>query len=327
MSSKAIQERTNSFDDKRIGQTLLSYAVPCVLLLIFATVMFVKTENPRGLIRAGVQWMEVGSVAVVMTAIIITGGIDLSVGSMVALCSVCIGVLWEDGQLSIQMASVCAVAVGLAAGLLNGLLVVVGLSPLIVTLATMAFYSGLALALSNAEPIGFTNELVMAMEDANLLFGYPLKYYFFLIVLVLGYLLLHRCRIGRACFYIGENMEAARYSAISIEKAQFVLYGLSGLVAGIVAVLNTMYKLNANPVAHEGMELHVIACVVVGGTLITGGHGSIGRTLLGLLVVASLDIGLNFLSSDFSWLNPQVRLILTGCLVVAVAIWNQKVRN
>ena len=163
MSSKAIQERTNSFDDKRIGQTLLSYAVPCVLLLIFATVMFVKTENPRGLIRAGVQWMEVGSVAVVMTAIIITGGIDLSVGSMVALCSVCIGVLWEDG-LSIQMASVCAVAVGLAAGLLNGLLVVVGLSPLIVTLATMAFYSGLALALSNAEPIGFTNELVMAME-------------------------------------------------------------------------------------------------------------------------------------------------------------------
>ena len=167
--------------------------------------MFVKTENPRGLIRAGVQWMEVGSVAVVMTAIIITGGIDLSVGSMVALCSVCIGVLWEDG-LSIQMASVCAVAVGLAAGLLNGLLVVVGLSPLIVTLATMAFYSGLALALSNAEPIGFTNELVMAMEDANLLFGYPLQYYFFLIVLVLGYLLLHRCRIGRACFYIGENM-------------------------------------------------------------------------------------------------------------------------
>ena len=168
MSIKAIQKRTNSFDDKRIGQTLLSYAVPCVLLLIFATVMFVKTENPRGLIRAGVQWMEVGSVAVVMTAIIITGGIDLSVGSMVALCSVCIGVLWEDGQLSIQMASVCAVAIGLVAGLLNGLLVVVGLSPLIVTLATMAFYSGLALALSNAEPIGFTNELVMALEATNL---------------------------------------------------------------------------------------------------------------------------------------------------------------
>ena len=327
MNDTVIPSQENTIAEKRLGKVLLSYAVPVVLLLIFATVMFVKTENPRGLIRAGVQWMEVGSVAVVMTAIIITGGIDLSVGSMVALCSVCIGICWEDAQLPIQLAAVCAVIVGLLCGLLNGVMVVIGLSPLIVTLATMAFYSGLALALSNAEPIGFTAEMEIAMEDANMLFGYPLQYYFFACVLILGYVLLHRCRIGRACFYIGENMEAARYSAISINKTQLSLYALSGLVAGGVAVLNTMYKLNANPVAHEGMELHAIACVVVGGTLITGGHGSIGRTFLGLLVIASLDIGLNFLSSDISWLNAQVRLILTGCLVVAVAIWNQKVRD
>ena len=98
---------------------------------------------------------------------------------------------------------------------------------------------------------------------------------------------------------------------------------MSGLLAGVVAVMYVMSRTTAIAIAHQGAELKVIACVVVGGTLITGGHGSIGRTLLGLCVMASLDISLDLMANDYLWMDARVKIIVMGVLVVAIAVWNQ----
>ena len=98
----------------------------------------------------------------------------------------------------------------------------------------------------------------------------------------------------------------------------------SGLLAGLVAVMYVMSRTTAIAIAHQGAELKVIACVVVGGTLITGGHGSIARTLLGLCVMVSLDICLDLMANDYSWMNARVKMIVMGGLVIAIAVWNQR---
>jgi len=300
--------------------TLLTLMVP-VLLLVMATLIVVsKVDRPEALIHTGVEWMEIGLLAMAMTAIIITGGIDLSVASIVGLCVVTTGILFDQFGWSYPVAAAVAIVVGLVAGCVNGLAIVGGLSPLIVTLATMALYSGIALTIAPEAGI----QMPIELEDAIYFGRWPAQYFVFLFALLLAAVLLHRTKSGRTCFYLGENPVAARYVALPVKSTLLGVYMLSGLLSGVVAVMYVMYRTTAIAVAHQGAELKVIACVVVGGTLITGGHGSIGRTLLGLCVMASLDICLDLMANDYSWLDARVKMIVMGVLVIAIAIWNQR---
>lgn len=299
---------------------LLTLMVPMLLLVMATLIVVSKVDRPTALIQTGVEWMEVGLLAMAMTAIIITGGIDLSVASIVGLCVVTTGILFDQFGWSYPAAAAVAIVVGLVAGSVNGLAIVGGLSPLIVTLATMALYSGIALTIAPEAGI----QMPIDLEDAIYFGRWPAQYFVFLLVLLLAAVLLHRTKSGRTCFYLGENPVAARYVALRVNRTLLGVYMLSGLLSGIVAVMYVMSRTTAIAVAHQGVELKVIACVVVGGTLITGGHGSIGRTLLGLCVMASLDICLDLMANDYSWLDARVKMIVMGVLVIAIAIWNQR---
>ena len=299
---------------------LLTLMVPMLLLVMATLIVVSKVDRPAALIQTGVEWMEVGLLAMAMTAIIITGGIDLSVASIVGLCVVTTGILFDQFGWSYPAAAAVAIVVGLVAGSVNGLAIVGGLSPLIVTLATMALYSGIALTIAPEAGI----QMPIDLEDAIYFGRWPAQYFVFLLVLLLAAVLLHRTKSGRTCFYLGENPVAARYVALRVNRTLLGVYMLIGLLSGIVAVMYVMSRTTAIAVAHQGVELKVIACVVVGGTLITGGHGSIGRTLLGLCVMASLDICLDLMANDYSWLDARVKMIVMGVLVIAIAIWNQR---
>lgn len=303
----------------KLKSVLLTLLVPLVLLVIAMIIVLMKVERPSALIQTGVEWMEVGILALAMTAIIITGGIDLSVASIVALCVVTTGILFDEYSWPYPAAATVAILVGAFAGSINGIAIVGGLSPLIVTLATMALYSGLALSIAPEAGI----QMPPTLEDLIYFGRWPAQYFLFAIILLLAYVLLHHTRIGRTCFYLGENPVAARYTALRVDRTLLGVYLLSGLLAGVVAVLYVMSRTTAIAIAHQGAELKVIACVVVGGTLITGGHGSIGRTLLGLCVMASLDICLDLMSNDYAWMDARIKMIVMGVLVITIAIWNQ----
>ena len=291
--------------------------LPWVLLALALLLVFSQVRRPALLVEVWVPWIEVGILAFVMTAIILTGGIDLSVGSMVALTGMVQAVLWQDWGWSIEAAAVGA----LLAGGLNGLLVIAGLSPLVATLATMALYRGLAITVAGGDRIvGFPQSFL----DMGRLLGIPSQFWLAGLVLLGMVLLVHHSRFGRWCFAMGDNRQAARFAAVPVNKVEGVLYTINGLVAASVAVLGAMRHDAAIPDAHIGTELQVIACVVVGGTLITGGRGSVLRSLLGLAVISHLDVGLQFLSSRLVWLTAESRLIAIGILLILVAVWNQR---
>ncbi len=303
----------------RTNSTVFTLLVPLVLLAIAMLIMVTKVERPAALIQTGVEWMEIGLLALAMTAIIISGGIDLSVASIVALCVVTVGVLFDEYSWPFPAAGGGAVLVGVFAGSVNGLAIVRGLSPLIVTLATMALYAGLALSIAPVAGISMPIEL----EEAIYFGRWPAQYFVFGLAAVAAHVLLHHTRTGRTCFYLGENPVAARFVALPVNRTLLGVYMLSGLLAGVVAVMYVMSRTTAIANAHQGAELKVIACVVVGGTLITGGHGSISRTLLGLCVMASLDICLDLMANDYKWMDARIKMIVMGILVVAIAVWNQ----
>ena len=295
--------------------------LPWCLLALALLLVFSQVRRPALLVEVWVPWIEVGTLAFVMTAIILTGGIDLSVGSMVALTGMVQAVLWQDWGWSIEAAAGGALLTGAMAGGFNGLLVVAGLSPLVATLATMALYRGLAITVAGGDRIaGFPQ----AFLDMGRFLGVPSQFWLAGLVFLGMFLLVHHTRFGRWCFAMGDNRPAARFAAVPVNKVDGVLYTINGLVAASVAVLGTMRHDVSIPDAHIGTELQVIACVVVGGTLITGGRGSVPRSFLGLAVISHLDVGLQFLSSRLSWLTAESRLIVIGILLILVAVWNQR---
>lgn len=297
---------------------LIAKGLPWLLLVIAVSLVCWQVQRPAALVFVGVQWARVGALAIVMTAIILTGGIDLSVGSILALSSVVMGVAWQAG-VPAEAAAVLCVLTGVFAGAVNGWLVVLGLSPLVATLATMAFYSGLGMMISGARQItNFEEPLVNVSRIA----GLPGEYWILIVVFIAGLIVVHFTRFGRWCFVIGENPIAARFAAVPVARTQWCLYATSGFVAGLLAVVYTMRK-GAIPNAHQGIELEVITCVVVGGTLITGGRGGVLQTLLGLAVIANIDIGLFFLSSRVDFLGAEARLMVIGVLLITVAVGNE----
>ena len=299
-------------------QRAIVAALPWVLLAIGIWLVVSQVSRPAFLIKAGDVKARVGCIAVVMTAIVISGGIDLSVGSMLALCSVVMASLWQMG-VSPEVAALAAIAVGIAAGAGNGGLVNFGLSPLVATLATMAFYRGLAVTLAGGQKI--TNFETDPIIDFDL-FGWPGEYSLLVAVFFGALTAIHFTRFGRWCFAIGDNAIAARYAAVPVKWTQFWLYVASGFVTGVLAVIYTLRK-GANPQEHAGLELEAIACVVVGGTLVTGGRGGITWTLLGIMVISSLDMGLKLLSSSVIFFTAEARLMVIGLLLILIAVANK----
>lgn len=273
---------------------------------------FLSWANAAEIVRLSV---ELGILSLALTCVIVTGGIDLSVGSLLGLCAVWLGWLIKDAGLPWPLAIAVTAITGLAAGALNGFLITwFRALPLIVTLGTFSLYRGLAEGITG----GVKNFTAFPEAFLHLgqgyLFGFlPVQALLFLPALAAFWLLLDRTVIGRALFAIGNSAEGARHSAIPVERRLLLVYALSGLASALAAIIYVARVGQAKSDAGLGYELLAITAVVLGGTSILGGRGSIPGSILGLLVIVVLQNGLRLAA-----LPTELAGILTGAILLLV---------
>ncbi|MEN9634505.1 MAG: Autoinducer 2 import system permease protein LsrD [Verrucomicrobiota bacterium] len=236
---------------------------------------------------------EIGLLALALTPIILTAGIDLSVGSLLGLCAILFGKLWHDGGLSLPLATTLTLIIGGIGGALNATLITaLRLPPLIVTLGTYSLFRGLAEAITRGA-ITFTDfpgEFLFIGQERWL--GLPTQAWLFFTVALAVTLLVHRTTFGRSFRAIGFSPEGARYAGLPVARRLALVYTLAGIIAALAAIIYTARLGQAKADAGTGYELFAITAVVLGGTSIFGGTGSVYGTLLGVAAIAVLKNGL-----------------------------------
>jgi ribose transport system permease protein len=263
----------------------------------------------------------IGVVTVGMTFVIIGGGIDLSVGALVALASVWATTLSTQSYGPVVMV-LCALLVGMGAGLVNGVLIAYGrLVPFIVTLAMLVSARGLAQSLSDRRTQLVTVGAINDIATTDLL-GIPLLVYLFAAVIVVGWVVLNRTTFGRRTFAVGGNPEAARLAGIDIRRQTALLYVVSGLCCGVAAVMIMARTTTGSSTHGDLYELDAIAAVIIGGTLLTGGRGTLIGSILGVLVFTTIT-NLFVLNN----LPTEVQNIAKGLIIVAAVLLQRRSRS
>jgi rhamnose transport system permease protein len=295
------------------GEWVLALALAAELV-IFASIgeNFFTLSNFFEVVRLSV---ELGLLALALTPIMITGGIDLSVGSVMGLSAVVFGVLWRDGGWPIAGAAGAALLLGCLAGLLNALLITrLNLPPLIVTLGSLSLFRGIAEGITKGAenysgfPAGF-----LRLGQGYLWGVVPVQFSILLAAIATYWLLLHRSTIGRTIYAIGFSPGGARYAGIPVQRRVALLYFLSGVIASVAAVIYVAHLGQAKSDAGTGYELAAITAVVLGGTSVFGGRGTIWGTVLGLFAISVLQNGLRLaaLPSEMTGVLTGVVLVLT----------------
>ncbi len=264
--------------------------VIALFLLATQTDRFLTTEN---LLNQGRLMAEVGLVALPMTFIIITAGIDLSVGSVLGLAAIVLGVSWKNVGLPLEAALLVALFVGTLAGFLNGWFITrVNVPPLIMTLATLALYRGLAEGISQSRSVRGYPDWFFQLGQGEV-FGVPTQLWILLIAIVIAWLTLAYTAFGRSLYAIGHNEVGARFSGIPVDRYKLIIYTLSGFMASLAACIFVSRVSTTRSDMGTGLELDVIAAVVLGGTSIFGGVGTIAGTVLGFIMIQLLKNGLS----------------------------------
>jgi rhamnose transport system substrate-binding protein len=292
-----------------------------ILLFSFTGRNFFSLTNFFECIRLGV---EIGLLALALTPVIVTGGIDLSVGSMMGLCAVTFGALWSDAHLSIGAAVAIALLVSVVGGSLNALLISrLKVSPLIVTLGTFSLFRGIAEGIT----AGARNYSGFPAHFLYLGQGYlgglvPTQTILVVIAIAGFYFLLQRTTVGRGLYAIGHSAEGARYAAVPVGSRLVLVYVLSGFAAGLAAIVYVAHLGQAKSDAGTGYELIAITAVVLGGTSIFGGSGTILGTLMGLAAIVVLQNGLRLSAwpTELAGISTGTLLILT----IAIERWANK---
>jgi rhamnose transport system permease protein len=235
----------------------------------------------------------VGLVALPMTFIIITGGIDLSVGSIFGLAAVVLGYTWKNMGFPLELAIVAALLVGTLAGFINGIFIVrVGVPPLIMTLATLALYRGLAEGISQAHSARGYPDWFFQLGQGEFL-DVPTQLWILVIATIIAAIILSRTVFGRSLYAIGSNELASRFSGISVGLYKVLIYTFSGFMAALAGYIFVSRVSTTRSDMGTGLELDVIAAVVLGGTSIFGGTGSIVGTVIGVILIQLLQNGLS----------------------------------
>lgn len=269
-------------------------------------------------------FMEVGAMALAMTFVIISGNIDLSVGSMLALVAVSFGLVYKQLHVPIELAIVIALIQGCVLGLLNGLIVThYKLPAMIVTVGSLALYRGLAqVFLGDHAVTGFPESFYGL--DMRYIGGspVPMPLAIFAVLAIIFGLILHRTSFGRTVFAVGTNQDAARFSGIAVDRVKVIAFVLSGLMAAVGGLLMTSRLASARYDMASGWELDVITAVVLGGTDIDGGRGSILGTVLALFLVGILRSGMGLAN-----IKIEYQLVVIGSLLILSIIIPNIVRR
>jgi ribose/xylose/arabinose/galactoside ABC-type transport system permease subunit len=306
----AIRPRLRVRRGREFG-TLAGLAVLCAALWV-ATPHFATVSN---LVNVLEQSVIIGIVAVGMTFVIVTAGIDLSVGSIVALSGIVFGLVFAATS-SVAVAAGAGLGAGLACGLVNGALVTVGrLPPFIATLGMMSVARGVALMLSDGRPISGFPDAFRALATGDVL-GIPVPVLLMAAIYAIAHFTLVRTTLGRYTYAIGGNEEATLLSGIDVGRYKTAVYAISGLLAAVTALLLVARLNSAQPIAGMMYELDAIAAVVIGGASLMGGSGSVLGTLVGALIMAVLRNGLNLLGVS----SYVQQVAIGGVIVVAVLV-------
>ncbi len=290
-----------------------------VLFLSWRSQYFFTTDN---LIVVARQASLSLIIAVGMTFVILTGGIDLSVGSTVALVSILTGEFMVNLQLPVVLAAALALVCGLLVGLVNGVLV--GTTPIpafVVTLGMLAVARGLALGITQGQSIsGMPSDFLVLGQGS--LAGIPIPVWIAAVVAVLAHLVLSRTRFGRNVYFIGSNEQAAVLSGIRVRRTKIAIFVIAAGLAALEAIIETSRLSVGQPSAGSGYELVAIGAVVIGGASLFGGEGSILGTVLGTCLLALIQNGLILLGISAYW-----QQVFSGTIIVAAVglnIWRQR---
>ncbi|MEX5412164.1 autoinducer 2 import system permease LsrD [Atlantibacter hermannii] len=296
-----------------------------LLALLVLEILLFGALNPRMLdinmlLFSTSDFICIGIVALPLTLVIISGGIDISLGSTIGLCAIALGVLMQSG-VPMGVAIGLTLALGLACGFLNAALIhYTGISPLVITLGTLYLYGGGALLLSGMagatgyEGIGGFPDSFTAFANATLL-GLPVPLVMFLVITLFFWVLAHRARFGRHLFLLGQNARAARYAALPVNGMLYGVYGLVGLASAIAAVILVSYFGSARSDLGRDLLMPALTAAVLGGANIYGGSGSVVGTALAALLVGYLQQGLQMVG-----IPNQVSSALSGALLIVVVI-------
>ena len=289
---------------------LLLVVIIALFTLSIQAEQFATIEN---LLNQGRFLTEVSLVALIMTFVIVTGGIDLSVGSILGLSAIILGVAWKKMGLPLPVAIGVALSVGTLAGLFNGIIITrFRVPPLIATLATLALYRGLAEGISQARSIRDYPDWFFILGQGELL-GVPTQLWIVAFFTIFTGFILGYTTWGRATYAIGANEIAARFSGIAVNKTKLFIYSASGFAAALAGVIFVSRVSTTRSDMGMGLELDAITAVVLGGTSIFGGKGTIIGTVFGLLLIQTLKNGLSLagVKSDGTYVAIGFVLILT----------------
>lgn len=309
---------------RRVLSTLYQFRTVVALLLLILVLTFLSDSflSVQNFLNVGQQVAVLSIVALGATFVIISGGIDLSVGSVLALSAVVFATFLADFSLAWPLAALIGLLVGCACGAVNGVGIVYGrLPPFIATLAMLSIARGLALVVSDGRPISGFPDSFRWIAGRELPFDLPFSVLLTLLFFAAGALVLRRTVFGRTTYAIGGSEEATRRAGIKVNRNKIAIYTLAGALAAVGGLVLTARLDSAQPQAGASLELDVIAAVVIGGASLAGGVGTAGGTLIGALIIGFLRNGLNLLNVSSFWQQVAVGA------VIAIAVMTDTLRQ
>ena len=307
-----------------IKEMLVKYKSLVGLVLLIAVVSmlnpaFLSVKNILNILR---QTSVNAIIAAGMTFVILTGGIDLSVGSILGLSGAVCASLLVSGK-GIFVGVIAALLVGALVGFMNGFVISKGkLQPFIATLASMTVLKGLTLVFTDGKPITLgSNELAKSFGQigGGTIFGIPTPAIIMILVFILCYYILQNTKTGRYTYALGSNEEATKLSGINTDKIKIWVYTISGILSAVAGIIITSRLYSAQPTAGSGYELDAIAAVVLGGTKLAGGKGKISGTIIGALIIGVLSNALNILD-----VSSYYQMMVKGIVILIAVLLDRK---
>ena len=300
-----VDNPLGSFIKRNMG--ILIGLVVLFLFLSVATDSFLSTKNMLQVLR---QICINGLLAFGMTFVLIIGGIDLTVGSVVAISGVSVVIMLNSG-VPLPVALVVALLLGAIVGLLNGgIIALTGMPPFIVTLSLQGTIRGIAYVITDGRSVSCDNAVFNAIGNGYL-FGIPIPIYIVAFVMIVISILLYYTRFGRRMYAVGGNITAAGFSGIHVKKIMVQVYVLSGVLSALAGIILASRMYSGQPASGQAYESDAIAAAVLGGTSFNGGIGTVGGTLIGALVIGFLTNGLNLLH-----ISSYVQMIIKGLVII-----------
>ena len=319
--SSQVKQQPKNIDLKEF---LIKYKslVGLLVLVTIVTILspsFLSTKNIFNILR---QTSVNGIIAAGMTFVILTGGIDLSVGSILAISGAVCASLLASGQ-NIIIAVLAALIIGAMVGFLNGFIITKGkLQPFIATLATMTILRGLTLVYTDGKPITLgSGDLAIKFGQigGGKIFGIPTPALIMILVFAICTFVLKNTQMGRYTYALGSNEEATKLSGLNTDKIKIAVYTISGILASVAGIIITSRLFSAQPTAGDGYELDAIAAVVLGGTSLTGGRGKITGTIIGALIIGVLSNALNILD-----VSSYYQMMVKGAVILVAVLLDIK---